>query len=257
LVVERLGSATELPLREQIAQALVNKGLTQNQLERHEDALKVYDQVVERFGEATEAVLREQVAQALVCKGATLGQLERHEDALKVYDQMMTGFGDACAPELRELVAQALANRGWIRYEKNEFESFLRDTEAALGRQPSLDIAAFNLGLALLANDRDEEAVGAYRYAGEQFPDEIDHSGLSDLEEAKRKWLTAERAQPIIELLQSLKKQTLRGMLIAGMSCSAGDSHVGRGDSLDGRQRVSQTRESGRQEGGQADRFRG
>jgi hypothetical protein len=71
---------------------------------------------------------------------------------------------------------------------------------------PSLDFAAFNLGLALLAGGRDAEALQAYRHAGEQFPQSIDINGLVDLDEARKKWLGDQRAQPVIQLLQSLKK---------------------------------------------------
>ncbi|HLP76802.1 MAG TPA: hypothetical protein VK327_07770 [Candidatus Paceibacterota bacterium] len=57
------------------------------------------------------------------------------------------------------------------------------DTEKALEKLPVLNSACFNLGLALLANNRDP-----------------------DLKEAKTKWLSPERAVPVITLLESLQK---------------------------------------------------
>jgi hypothetical protein len=55
-------AATEPALREQVAGALVNKGVTLGTLERFEEALAVYDDVVARFGDATEPILRQAVA---------------------------------------------------------------------------------------------------------------------------------------------------------------------------------------------------
>jgi hypothetical protein len=61
------------------------------------------------------------------------------------------------------------------------------------------------LGLALLANDRDADALDAYRRAGERFSEKIENLGLFALNEAKKKWLSAERAEPVIKLLKSLQ----------------------------------------------------
>jgi tetratricopeptide (TPR) repeat protein len=102
-------------------------------------------------------------------------------------------------------VARALGARGWVNYTRNAHAAFLADTESALKKQPTLDFAAFNLGLALLACGRDADALDAYMQAAKNFPQAIETLGLVDLEEAGKKWLTEERAQPVIQLLQSLK----------------------------------------------------
>ena len=67
-VMRRFGDATEAALREQVAKALFNKGVTLGALNRSEEAIAVYGEVVRRFGDATEAALREQVAGALFNK---------------------------------------------------------------------------------------------------------------------------------------------------------------------------------------------
>jgi hypothetical protein len=59
-----LGTATELPLREQVANALVNKGSGLGALDRSAEAIAVYDDLLARFDTATELPLREQVAKA-------------------------------------------------------------------------------------------------------------------------------------------------------------------------------------------------
>ena len=72
----RFGDATELPLREQVAMALVNKGVTLGHLDRSDGGDRVYDELVARFGDAPEPAVREQVAMALIGKGVMLGQLD-------------------------------------------------------------------------------------------------------------------------------------------------------------------------------------
>jgi hypothetical protein len=66
--VERFGDATEPAIREQVATALVNKGITLGRGGQLEEAAGAYDQVVERFGDATEPAVRQQVARALRLK---------------------------------------------------------------------------------------------------------------------------------------------------------------------------------------------
>jgi hypothetical protein len=64
-LVGRFGEASEPELREQVARALVNKGVALGQLERAAEEIEVYDELVGRFGEASEPELRELVTWAL------------------------------------------------------------------------------------------------------------------------------------------------------------------------------------------------
>jgi tetratricopeptide (TPR) repeat protein len=50
--------ATQPGIREQVARALVNNGITLGQLNRSTDALAVFEEVVRRFGEASEQGIR-------------------------------------------------------------------------------------------------------------------------------------------------------------------------------------------------------
>jgi hypothetical protein len=101
-------------LREQVARALVNKGITLGTLNRSADAIAAYDDVVARFGDAAEPALREQVAGALVNKGIRLGTLNRSAEAIAVYDDVVARFGDAAEPALREAVDAARAFKNAI-----------------------------------------------------------------------------------------------------------------------------------------------
>src|SRR5438445_13524956 len=76
-------------MREQVAKALYNKGITLGALNRSEDEISVYDEVVRRLGDATEQAVREQVATALYNKGIRLGALNRSEDEISVYDEVV------------------------------------------------------------------------------------------------------------------------------------------------------------------------
>jgi hypothetical protein len=51
-------------LAEQVARALVNKGVALGALDRSAEAIAVYDDLLARFGTATELPLREWVAKA-------------------------------------------------------------------------------------------------------------------------------------------------------------------------------------------------
>jgi methyltransferase (TIGR00027 family) len=85
-LLSRFAAATELPLRELVANAVFNKGVALRALGRSEDAIAAYDDLLSRFAAATELPLRELVANALVNKGATLSALGRSEDAIAAYD---------------------------------------------------------------------------------------------------------------------------------------------------------------------------
>ena len=76
-VVSRFGDSTDLALREQVAKALINKGVSLGKMGKNEEEIRVYDDVVARFGDSTDLALREQVANALINKGITLGQMGR------------------------------------------------------------------------------------------------------------------------------------------------------------------------------------
>jgi methyltransferase (TIGR00027 family) len=113
-VLSRFAAATELPLRELVANALVNKGIMLSALGRGEEAIAAYDGLLARFNEATVLPLRELelVAKALFNKGVTLSTLGHNENAIAAYDDLQACFGLATGLPLRELVANAVFNKG-------------------------------------------------------------------------------------------------------------------------------------------------
>ncbi|MSR57213.1 MAG: ATP-binding protein [Planctomycetaceae bacterium] len=103
-VVTRFGTRDEPALAEQVAKALVNKGVRLGQLGRSEDALVVYDDVVTRFGTRDEPALAEQVAKALAGKALTLWQLERRDEAVATAMHTLTRFGDRPEQPIQDAV---------------------------------------------------------------------------------------------------------------------------------------------------------
>jgi hypothetical protein len=112
-LLTRFGAATEVPVRQQVATALVYKASKLRMLGRSEEEIAVYDDLLARFGAATEVLLREQVATALVNKAFRLGMLGRsNEEQIAVYDDFLARFGTATELPRRQQVATALASKG-------------------------------------------------------------------------------------------------------------------------------------------------
>lgn len=182
---------------EQIANALLYRSWIWSELKDTEKALADYNRLIDQLPGAPV----ELIAQALLYRGVTWGERKETEKEMADYNRLINQLpGAPVAP-----IAKALVNRGWIHYKRSDYKEFLADSAAALRENPKLDYAAFNLGLALLACGRDEEAIAAYKHAGETFPAKIERLGLDDLADAQKSWLSTERAAPVIKLLQSLK----------------------------------------------------
>ncbi|MGI9003479.1 MAG: hypothetical protein ACR2GH_17785, partial [Pseudonocardia sp.] len=76
-VVARYGDDPTPALREQVAMALVNKGVELGVVGRSAEAVAAYAEVVARYGDDPALALREQVVRALVNKSIWLGILGR------------------------------------------------------------------------------------------------------------------------------------------------------------------------------------
>jgi tetratricopeptide (TPR) repeat protein len=87
--------------------ALVNKGDRLVELERSDEATKVYDAVVERFGDAGEPMLRLRVAMALVNKGERFNELGRGDEAAAAFKEVELRFDSTDDPNLRNIAERA------------------------------------------------------------------------------------------------------------------------------------------------------
>ena len=149
LTVDR-GGLVNLTQREQVARALVNKGVTLGTLGRSEHEIEVYDEVVARFGAATEPALCEQVARALVNKGFRLGTLGRSEPAIEVYDEVVARFGAATEPALRVQVGNAQVLKARLLIKLNHLDASESAYREAIRWQPTMVNAHNGLGNLLL-----------------------------------------------------------------------------------------------------------
>jgi len=70
------GAVTDPDVREQVAWALFNKGVTLGGLGRTQEALRTYSELLSRFGESREADVREQVSRALLNAGVLEATLQ-------------------------------------------------------------------------------------------------------------------------------------------------------------------------------------
>jgi tetratricopeptide (TPR) repeat protein len=187
---------------EEMAQALVNRGIAWGKKGEAENEVADYTRVIEALPGAP----ADDLACALVNRGVAWMEKGEAEKAIADYSRVIEALPGAPAIQ----IAAALAGRGWSFYRAQNQPRFLADTQASLGKLPSSGVAAFNLGLALLANGRDDEALAAHRAAALAFPTMIDEA-LSDLQHALGEWLTDERARPVRQLLESLQPRSSPG----------------------------------------------
>jgi tetratricopeptide (TPR) repeat protein len=111
-LIGRFGEAPEAALREEVAKALFNKGLTLGGRGDSAGEIATYDELIARFGEAREPALREMIAKALFNKSVTLGDAGDGPGQLAAYDELIARFGEAPESVLRKQVAIALFNKG-------------------------------------------------------------------------------------------------------------------------------------------------
>jgi TIR domain len=154
-LLARFGGATELPLREQVAQGMVNKGITLGSLGRSEDAIATYNGLLARFGTASELPLREQIAEALVNKGSALAVLHRSEEETAVYRDLLARFGTASESSLRQKIAAVSSKLAKPSIEEWYVSYAWGDDRSPEGRRREeivdrLCIAAENQGLRIL-----------------------------------------------------------------------------------------------------------
>jgi tetratricopeptide (TPR) repeat protein len=119
-------------LQEQVAKAMVNKGVTLGQLNRTEEEIATYDALITQFDTAEELALREQVAKAMNNKSITLGQLNRTEEEIATHDALITQFGSATELALRESVANAMVNKGVTLGQLNRSEEAIATYDAVI-----------------------------------------------------------------------------------------------------------------------------
>lgn len=102
-----LGSPTEI----NIAETLIQKGHSLNEIKDYNKALEAFNEVLNRFNEhnSNEAI-QEQIAIALLNKGFTLGLMHDSSVAMGTYNELIKRFKESQNQIIQEQVAQALVN---------------------------------------------------------------------------------------------------------------------------------------------------
>jgi tetratricopeptide (TPR) repeat protein len=181
-VIARRHEASNPLDREQVAKAAGYKAYILHRLDRHEQALRAYDEQVFLFGAESSPVMKRHVGRALVNKGILLAEMPgRQYDALAAYNQAISSLADAFEPALRELVAEALFNKAIVLDRRLEFRADqLAVYDELISRfgevsepevRPYVASALVAKGQILALMDRAEEGRAIYEQVISQFAD--------------------------------------------------------------------------------------
>jgi len=164
--------------QEQVAKALVGKGVALRKDGRTDEELDVYEAVEDRFGRSEDPALREWAAKALLNKGVALRKDGRAAEALAAYEAVEDRFGKSEDPALYEPVAKALVNKGMFLSEDGRTAEALVAYEVVEDRfgttfDPTLREqvvkALVSKGVALRKDGRASEALAAYDEVEDRF----------------------------------------------------------------------------------------
>ena len=133
-LINRFKEHVELDIREQVAKALVNKGLALEGFDQLDNAIETYNEVIAKFGESDEFGLREAVARAFTSKAITLSKSEQFENAIEVCDELIKRFDDSDEPILQEAVAQAFVTKAATLGRLEQLESAIKVCDEVIKR---------------------------------------------------------------------------------------------------------------------------
>lgn len=161
------------------ANALFNKGITLDLLNKHEEAIGCYDELIKRYGSSVELTLQLQIAKALVSKGVVLGKKNMPDKAIDCFNEVIQRFNSTTFIPLQERVANALGNKGVAlrSQEKHEEEIACYDeilNRFGLSSEPALQehIASAYLNKGVLLIDKKNlpnEAIACYDQVMQRF----------------------------------------------------------------------------------------
>ena len=154
------------------ANALFNKGITLDLLNKHEEAIACYDELIQRYGSSAELNLQLQVAKALVSKGVVLGKQNTPDKAIDCFNEVIRRFDTTAFIQLQERVANALGNKGVALRSQNKHDEEIACYDEILKRfslstEPELQehIVSAYLNKGVLLTDKKNmpnEAIACY-----------------------------------------------------------------------------------------------
>ena len=96
-LIGRFGEATDQALRDEVATALLNKGITHGLSDRPDEAVAAYDEVIRRYSGDTDPVYKKIVLQAICNAAEVLKRQGRKEEAEKRRRMIEELFGSEAA----------------------------------------------------------------------------------------------------------------------------------------------------------------
>ena len=171
-ILGKVGSGDTFPLREFVACVLLVKGFALRQLDRHAEALEVYDDAIRRLEESVEPDASAPIANAMVNRGAVLNRLQRPKDALSNYEEILLRFGASDTTEFTESVENALVNKGitlGLLGRTQEAVEVFDNVVARFGESARVAKAMANKGVALSRLGRTQQALETYDHVMERF----------------------------------------------------------------------------------------
>jgi tetratricopeptide (TPR) repeat protein/predicted transcriptional regulator len=163
---------------EQVANALVNKGIALRTMGKPDEAVATYDSVVERFGSSKNETLLVLVVVALFSKGVALRAMGKPDEAVTAYDSVVERFGSSKNEFLLMLVATALFIKGVTMRAMGKPDEEVAAYDSVVERFGSSDNESFLEKVAgvlclkggtLRAMGKPDEAVTAYDSVVERF----------------------------------------------------------------------------------------
>ena len=112
LVADRLRMSNLSGHQNQAAEALLNKVLHLNSVDRYHEAISTCDQLLASFGTSRDPTVAVILATALDSKGRAWAQLGGASEAVYAYDQALECFAAVPVPELSQLIADTMLRKG-------------------------------------------------------------------------------------------------------------------------------------------------
>jgi tetratricopeptide (TPR) repeat protein len=168
----------EEDLEVDLANALVGKGSTLAQLNRHDEALTVFNEVLDRFAQRRDVAFQRIVSAALTWTASIFNMSGRTENALATYDEISKRYIDSTEPYLLERVAKSFIDKGNALHAAGRSDEALAAFEEILTRfgERSEGLLPFFVaralvrkGVALDSLDRTTEALESYESVERRF----------------------------------------------------------------------------------------
>lgn len=170
---------------EAAAEDLLNKGISLGRLDKHEDAIAVYDEFIARFSDAQSPKIREMLAKAFINKGTRLGRTGHPVEEIAVYEELVLTFSKDSTPKIREIVATAILYTGMTLDDLHKGDAAVKAYDDLIKRfyldqvpkvRERVAEALFNKGLTLDQLGKPDEAILAYsdligRFSQDQAPE--------------------------------------------------------------------------------------